>query len=62
VNLIKSYFWLDLAAKTWSGSHQDEAVRSRDLVAQHLLPADLVADQQRAEKWLAEHQVSSSQK
>jgi TPR repeat protein len=55
VNLPESYFWLALAAKTWSGSHQQEATQARDLVGQHMNPSDLAAAQQRADKWLTEH-------
>jgi TPR repeat protein len=56
VNLAESYFWLELAAKTWNGSRQEEAAHARDLVAQHLSPTDLTAAQDRATKWLVAHQ------
>ena len=55
-NLPESYFWLELAAKTWNGSRQQDAVNARDLVAQHLSPTDLAAAQDRAAKWLTAHQ------
>jgi hypothetical protein len=45
-----------LAAKTWSGSPLEDAVKARDLVAQHLSPSDLTAAQNRVAKWLAAHQ------
>ena len=56
VNLVESYLWLDLAARSWSGSHQQDAAKARDLVAQHLTPSDLAAAQDRVTKWLAAHQ------
>ena len=56
VNLVDSYLWLDLAARTWSGSRQQDAAKARDLVAQHLSPSDLTTAQDRVAKWLADHQ------
>jgi TPR repeat protein len=56
VNLAESWFWLELAAKTWNGSRQQDAVNARNLVAGHLSPTDLAAAQDRATKWLATHQ------
>ena len=54
-NLKEAYFWFDLAANLWSSSHQEEAVRARDLVAQRLSQTDLLNAQHRAEKWLTDH-------
>ena len=56
VDLVQSYLWLDLAAKGWSGSRQQDAAKARDLVAQHLTPSDLAAAQDRVAKWQAAHQ------
>jgi hypothetical protein len=56
VSLPEAYFWLDLAATTWSGTRQESAVQARDTVAQRLSPIDLSAAKDRAEKWLAAHQ------
>jgi hypothetical protein len=52
VNLSEAYFWLAVSAKTWTGSHQEEAARARDLVAGHLNAADLEAENQRVNRWL----------
>ena len=56
VNLVESFVWLDLAAKTWSGNHQQDAEQARDLVAKHLSPTDLATAQDRSAQWLAAHQ------
>jgi hypothetical protein len=56
VNLVESYFWPELSAKTWGGSRQQDAVHTRALVAQHLTPADVTAAEDRAAKWLAARQ------
>src|SRR6478752_3291217 len=56
VNLVEAYFWMDLAANTWNGTRQQEAVQARDLIAQRLTQVDLLNAQNRAAKWLAHHQ------
>jgi hypothetical protein len=52
VNFVEAYFWLDLAANTWSGTHQQEAVDIRDKVGVRLSTTDLMAAKQRAKDWL----------
>jgi uncharacterized protein len=52
VNFVEAYFWLDLAANTWSGAHQHEAVDVRDKVGARLSTTDLMAAKQRAKDWL----------
>jgi hypothetical protein len=37
VNFVEVYYWLDLAASTWSGSHQQVAIQVRNTVAARLL-------------------------
>jgi len=56
VNVVESYVWLDLAAKTWSGKRQQDAEKARDLVAGHLNPTDLATAQAQSSKWIADHQ------
>ena len=54
MNLAEDYFWMDLAANTWNGARQQEAVQARDLIAQRLTQTDLLNAQNRAAKWLAD--------
>ena len=55
VNLPESYFWLALSAKTWSGSHQDEA-DGRPRYGRAAPRAQMSSTQlsRSVEKWLAE--------
>jgi len=49
-------FWPDLAATSWNGAGQGQAAKARDKVAARLTPSELALAQERASKWLADHQ------
>jgi len=51
----EAYFWLDLAASGIKGADLDTAVKSRNLSASHLTPAELSREQERARKWFEDH-------
>jgi len=55
-DLVESYYWLDLAASTWNGSRQQQAIEARNKVGARLSAADLAAAQDRVAKWLAARQ------
>ena len=50
---VESWFWLNLAALTWSGAHQQEAAQARDKVGALLTADQIQQDQQRTQRWLS---------
>jgi len=54
----EAYFWLDLAAAgKLRAMLAKDAAKQRDKAASHLMPTDLSREQERARKWLEEHQA-----
>lgn len=50
-NYVQSHIWLNLAV---AGGHEP-AIKGRDLVAQHMTPADISKAQRMAREWLEAH-------
>jgi uncharacterized protein len=55
---VEAYFWLDVAAAgRLSASQAEQTAKYRDEAASHLTHADQSRVQQRARKWLEDHQA-----
>ena len=50
----EAYFWLGVAAESWSGEQHEQAAKARDALGVRLTPEQLAAAQLRVKKWMEE--------
>ena len=56
-DLVEGHALLNLAASRLTGEQREEAVTSRDRVAERMTQADLIEAQRRAREWYAAHPI-----